>query len=70
MLLINLYKISWNRKYTQAEIVKATGLSTATVNKLFSGEPHNFSFKSVETIAKFLGCKALDIIVEIPDERK
>lgn len=69
MLLVNLYKVSWNRKCTQAEIVKATGLSTATVNKLFSGEHHNFSFKSVEKIAKFLGCNALDIIVEVPDER-
>jgi len=67
MLIINIYKASWKKKYTQSEVVKATGLSAVTVNKIFNSTPHDFKFSTVEKIAKFLGCNALDIIVEIPD---
>lgn len=69
MLIINIYKASWNKKYTQIDVVNATGLSPVTVNKIFNSRPHDFRFSTVEKIAKFLGCKALDIIVEVPEER-
>ena len=68
MLIINIYKASWKKKYTQSEVVESTGLSAVTVNKIFNSTPHDFKFSTVEKIAKFLGCKALDIIVEVPDE--
>lgn len=68
MLIINIYKASWKKKYTQLEVVEATGLSAVTVNKIFNSTPHDFKFSTVEKVAKFLGCKALDIIVEVPDE--
>ena len=68
MLIVNVYKGSWKKKYTQADVVKATGLSAVTVNKMFNSTPHDFKFSSVEKVAKFLGCKALDILVEVPDE--
>ena len=64
MLLINIYKVSWKKKFTQADVVKATGLSAVTVNKIFNSTPHDFKFSTVERMAKFLGCKALDIVVE------
>ena len=67
MLIINIYKASWKKKYTQSEVVEATGLSAVTVNKIFNSTPHDFKFSTVEKVAKFLGCNALDIIVEIPD---
>lgn len=67
MLIINIYKASWKKKYTQLEVVEATGLSAVTVNKIFNSTPHDFKFSTVEKVAKFLGCNALDIIVEIPD---
>ena len=70
MLLVNLYKVPLKRKITQADIANATGLSIGTVNKLFKNEPHDFKFSSVEKIAKFLGCKALDIIIEVPDDNE
>ena len=69
MLLINIYKITWKKKCTQADVVKATGLSAVTVNKIFNSTPHDFKFSTVEKIAKFFGCNALDIIVEVPDEK-
>lgn len=67
MLLINIYNIRWKRKFTQIEVAKATGLSAVTVNKIFKNEPHDFKFSTVEKMAKFLGCNALDIITEVPD---
>lgn len=67
MLLVNIYKTHIKRKITQAEIVKVTGLSPVTVNKLFDGKYHDFKFSSVEKLAKFLGCSVMDILVEAPD---
>ena len=69
MLIVNVYKGSWKKKYTQADVVKATGLSAVTVNKMFNSIPNDFKFSSVEKVAEFLGCKALDILVEVPEKR-
>ncbi len=31
MYIVNLYNVSWKRKYTQEEVVKATGLSPVNI---------------------------------------
>lgn len=67
MYVINLYNVRWKHKYTQEEIVKATGLSKKTVNQLFSGKPYNYTLQTMETIAKFFDCKIHDILVFIED---
>ena len=64
MYIVNLYNIKWSRKYTQQEIIKATGLSKKTVNQLFSGRYYNYRLNTLEIISKFFGCKIKDILVE------
>ncbi len=68
MYIVNLYNIRWRKKYTQDEIVKATGLSKSTVNQLFSGRHYNYELYTLETIAKFFDCKISDILIEVKDE--
>ena len=68
MYIVNLHNISWKKKHTQKEIIKATGLSKVTVTQLFSGEHHNFSLFTLEKIAKFFNCKISDILIEVDDE--
>ncbi len=68
MYIVNLYKISWDRKYTQEEIVKTTKLSPTTVNNLFSGKYHDYRLSTLETISKFFKCKIHDILIEIEDK--
>lgn len=54
MYIVNLYKIRWNKKYTQEEICSVTGLSKKVVSQLFSGKYYNYKLSTLETIAKFL----------------
>lgn len=67
MIIVNLYNIKWNKKYTRKEIVEATGLSPATITKLTRGEHVDLKLSTLEKIAKFFGCRVHDIIVEVPD---
>ena len=68
MYIVNLYKIRWNRRYTQEEIRLATGLSKKVVSQLFSGRYYNYKLSTLESIAKFFNCKIHDILVEVEDE--
>lgn len=66
--IANLYNVRWKKKYTQKYISKETGLSTDTVNKLFSGEYHDYQLSTLEKIAEFLGCRIQDILVEVEEQ--
>ena len=67
MYIINLYNVKWSKKYTQQEIIKATGLSKKTVSQLFSGKYYNYRLHTLEIVAKFFNCKIKDILVEIQE---
>ena len=68
MYIVNLYNIRWMKKYTQNEIIEATGLSKATVSSLFSGKYNDYKLSTLETIAKFFNCKIQDILIEVEDK--
>ncbi len=68
MYIVNLYKIRWNKKYTQEEICSVTGLSKKVVSQLFSGKYYNYKLSTLETIAKFFNCSIHDILIQVEDE--
>ncbi len=68
MYIVNLYNIRWRKKYTQEEIMTATGLSRNTVNRLFKCQYYDFKLSTLETIAKFFNCKINDILIEVDDK--
>ena len=65
MYIVNLYNVRWKKKYTQSEVMQATGLSKKTVSQLFSGKYYNYNLKTLETISKFFDCKIHDILLEV-----
>ncbi len=65
MYIINLYNVKWKKKYTQDDIMKATGLSKKTVSQLFSGKHHNYQLETLETIADFFNCDLHDILIKV-----
>lgn len=65
--MVNLYNVRWKKRYSRKEIVDALGISPTTATKLLKNERHNFRFSTVEKIAKFLDCKALDLLEEVSD---
>ena len=68
MIIINIYNIKWKRKYTNKEIAKFAGLSTATITKITRGEPVDLKLSTLEKVAKFFNCSVKDLIVELPDK--
>lgn len=69
MYIVNLYNIRWRKKYTQEEIMAATGLSRNTVNRLFKCQYYDFKLSTLETIAKFFNCKIHDILIEVENDK-
>ncbi len=67
MVIINIYRIRWNKRYTNKEIAQATGLHVATLTKLTRGEHVDVKISTLEKLAKFFGCRVVDLIEEIPD---
>ena len=67
MVIVNLYRVKWNKRYTGKEIAKISGLSTATITKLLKGEHVDLKLSTIEKIAKFFNCNVKDILEEIPD---
>lgn len=67
MHIVNLYNIKWSKKYTQEEIIKATGLSKKTVSQLFSGRYYNYQLSTLETISNFFNCEIHDILIKVKE---
>ena len=67
MVIINLFKVRWNKRYTRKEIAELTGISPATITKLMKGEHVDLKLSTLEKIAKFLKCSVKDILEEMPD---
>ena len=67
MVIINLFRVRWNKRYTRKEIAELTGISPATITKLMKGEHVDLKLSTLEKIAKFLKCSVKDILEEMPD---
>ena len=67
MIIVNLFKVKWNKRYTGKELAEASGLSTTTITKLMKGEHVDLKISTLEKIAKFLKCSVKDILEEVPD---
>ena len=67
MVIVNLFRVKWNKRYTGKELAQLSGLSTTTITKLLKGEHVDLKLSTLEKISKFLGCSVKDIIEEEPD---
>lgn len=67
MVIVNLFRVKWNKRYTRKEIAELTGISPSTITKLLKGEHVDLKLSTLEKIAKFFNCNVKDILEEIPD---
>jgi putative transcriptional regulator len=63
MVKFLLSKLLGERKITQAQLAKATGIRAATINVLFHGNAHSISFENLDLICAELDCSICDILV-------
>lgn len=68
MLIINIYNIKLKKRYTRDEFAKGANISPGTATKILNCKRGSFRTETIEKVARFLGCRALDILLEIPDE--
>lgn len=68
MIIINIYNVKWQKKYTNKEIAENSGLSTATITKITRGEHVDLKLSTLGKLAKFFGCSVKDLLVEVPDK--
>ncbi len=68
MIIVNVHNIAWKKHHTQKDVIEKTGMGSDTVSRLWKGEHYNFTLETIETLAKYFGCNALDLLVEVPDE--
>ena len=68
MIIINIYNVKWQKKYTNKEIAENSGLSTATITKITRGEHVDLKLSTLEKLAKFFGCSVKDLLVEVTDK--
>ena len=67
MIIVNLFKVKWNKRYTGKELATFSGLSTTTITKLLKGEHVDMKLSTLEKIAKFLDCSVIDLLEDVPD---
>lgn len=67
MVIVNLFRVKWNKRYTGKELAQLSGLSTTTITKLLKGEHVDLKLSTLEKIAKFFECSVKDIIEEVAD---
>ena len=68
MIVSKLSRVLGDKRWTQKQLAKATGIRPNTINALYHGYAKRISLEQLDKICKALNCKLSDIIVEIPDE--
>ena len=68
MIKIHLSRILGERRISQADLARRTGIRPATINYLYNEISDRISFEHLDRICEFLDCDASDIIEYIPNE--
>lgn len=67
MIKIHLSKIMGEKRITQAELIRRTGIRAETVGDLYHELAERISFENLDLICEALNCKVTDLIEYIPN---
>ncbi|MBP3539861.1 MAG: helix-turn-helix transcriptional regulator [Oscillospiraceae bacterium] len=72
MVRILLSKLLGERRWTQADLSRATGIRAATINEYYHELAERVTLRHLDLICQALGCDLSDLLVLVPDsdERK
>lgn len=59
------------RRWTQADLARKTGIRASTINELYNEFAKSVSLETLDKICEALGCELSDLIIreEVPGER-
>lgn len=67
MVRILLSKLLGERRWTQADLSRATGIRAATINEYYHELAERVTLRHLELICQELGCELSDLLVIVPD---
>ena len=68
MILILLSTRLGERRWTQADLARATGIRAATINELYHEMADRVKLEHLDLICKALDCRLDELIVRVPDD--
>jgi len=67
MIRILLSTLLGERRMTQAELARRTGIRPSTINELYHEFAERVNFEHLDLICEVLGCELSDLIVRVPN---
>lgn len=70
MIKIHLSKLLGERRISQADLSRATGIRAATINELYNELVERVNLEHLDRICEVLGCTLPDLMEYIPNEKR
>lgn len=67
MVRILLSKLLGERRWTQADLSRATGISAATINEYYHELAERVTLRHLDLICRELNCELTELLVLVPD---
>lgn len=68
MIRILLCRCLGERRWTQADLSRATGIRAATINEMFNEFSERISLDHLDRICAALGCDVCDLLTYVPTD--
>ncbi len=70
MIRIYLSRLLGERRWTQADLSRKTGIRPATINEYYNEFATRVSLEHMDKICEVLGCELGELIQRVPDKTK
>lgn len=70
MIKNNLSKLLGEKRLTQADLARATGIRPATINELYHELSERISFEQLDRICEVLECEVSELLIYLPNKEK
>lgn len=69
MIRIYLSRLLGERRWTQADLARKTGIRAATINEYYNEFAERVKLEHLDLICEALGCELGDLIRRVPDAK-
>lgn len=70
MIRIYLSRLLGERRWTQADLARKTGIRAATINEYYNELAERVKLEHLDMICEALGCELEELIQRIPEKTK
>lgn len=70
MIKIHLSRILGEKRMTQAELARQTGIRPSTINDIYNEMAERLNIEYLDRICEYLDCSITDLIEYIPNKQK